>query len=196
MAAENGTDFTLIAGTGSIICSRKNDQFVKSGGRGYLIGDYGSAFRYGREALRYRFNSIKPELEHTLITDTFGASGEQEILAALYRNRTPAALLARLMPTFVDDLKNEPPYAIAFLNEESKRLGAVVAGHIARYLPEQHSVQGSLAGGVWNASGQFKASLETQLSEAVPKVEIKLAKIKQPPVRGALNLAKMMKDEH
>src|SRR5205807_213868 len=71
VASPDGTDVCVIAGTGSLVCSRiaseseiqnpksKIQNFQKSGGNGYVLGDDGSAFQYGRALLRHHIDMDK-----------------------------------------------------------------------------------------------------------------------------------------
>lgn len=62
-AAPDRTDVTVIAGTGSLICSRSTDgTFAVSGGRTWILGDHGSAARLGRALLEWYCND--PDSAH------------------------------------------------------------------------------------------------------------------------------------
>src|SRR5262249_47577599 len=57
LAAPRGTDACIVAGTGSVVCSRAADGGYRvSGGRGWILGDHGSAARLGRAALEHFVN--------------------------------------------------------------------------------------------------------------------------------------------
>ncbi|HYI80929.1 MAG TPA: hypothetical protein VEW67_08735 [Thermoleophilaceae bacterium] len=49
--APSGTDVVVIAGTGSVVASRAEEEYVVTGGAGVAGGDPGSAVRLGRAAL-------------------------------------------------------------------------------------------------------------------------------------------------
>jgi glucosamine kinase len=51
MAADSDVDVIVVAGTGSIVCSRPRGNVHCDGGHGWLLGDHGSGARLGREAL-------------------------------------------------------------------------------------------------------------------------------------------------
>src|SRR2546421_6381610 len=89
-ASPEGTDVCVIAGTGSLVCSRAqnpnaesspnaerrmpNAEFEKSGGNGYVLGDDGSAFQYGRALLRHHIDLDKLNEIADALTEIFGAS--------------------------------------------------------------------------------------------------------------------------
>ena len=49
-------DHAMICGTGSILITADADGYKRIGGWGALLGDFGSAFNIGREAVRYAFS--------------------------------------------------------------------------------------------------------------------------------------------
>lgn len=198
LASEHGADFTVIAGTGSVVCSRIGGEFVKSGGRGFLLGDFGSAFRYGREALVAYLEDPNGASEslRKAVAKHLGSGGENELIARLYRGRSMPARVARLAPAFESDLDSGIGYAVEFLETESTRLAKVVAKHIGRYLSGRRKVKGSLAGGLWEISPRFSESLSASLREILPDPHAELVISKRPAVFGAVQLARELLDEH
>ena len=54
LAAPPDSDLCIVAGTGSVVCSRAVDgSFLISGGRGWILGDHGGAARLGQAALEH-----------------------------------------------------------------------------------------------------------------------------------------------
>ena len=51
-------DHAMICGTGSILITADGDGYKRIGGWGALLGDFGSAFNIGREAVRYAFSYL------------------------------------------------------------------------------------------------------------------------------------------
>lgn len=192
MASEEGTDLLVIAGTGAIVCSRFNGKVVKSGGKGFLLGDWGSAYRYGKAALEHYIES--PELSSAalkeIVLERFHSLEENEILAKLYRGGTPAPTLAKLLPAFTKDLKSGEAYAQTELREQTKRLVQAVTLHKERYLSDKNCLNISLSGGLWEASSLFRTAFDEELQSAMPNINIVSHRIQQPPVRGAVLLAR------
>lgn len=186
------TDICVIAGTGSLVCSSKDGMPVKSGGRGYLLGDDGSAYRFGRDALNAYLDApdqasekLRAEIEHL-----FGTAEPSEVIVRLYRSRTPAGLLAKLVKPLAADAKAGIPYALQSMEENLMALSRVVKGHADMYFPGASSVTITLAGGLWKSSGMFKQSFALQLSRTMADLEMNIDTIKRPPVEGAVELAK------
>ena len=51
-AFEDGDGIILISGTGSVLFGKSNDKIYRVGGWGRIIGDYGSGYTIGKEALK------------------------------------------------------------------------------------------------------------------------------------------------
>ena len=192
LKACEGTDICVIAGTGSLVCSSNAGMPVKSGGRGYLLGDEGSAYRFGRDALNSYLDAPEKASEKltTEIENLFGTREPSQVIVRLYRSRTPAGLLAKLVKPLAADAKAGIPYALQSMEDNLLALSRVVKGHVDMYFPGAGSVTMTLAGGLWKSSGMFKQSFALQLSRTMADLELQIDTIKRPPVEGAVELAK------
>lgn len=196
-AAADDADVTVIAGTGSVICSMAHGALRKSGGRGYLLGDVGSTYRYGRCALTHFLDCKNPSAAMlSAVQDTFGGVEEAVVVAAVYRNPTPVKAIAGLAEAFAADAASGAAYASRFLEEESGRFAELLAGHVGRWLPEKVALACSLAGGLWKVSGVFREAFSGAMAKRLPGCEVSLSLLKRPPVEGALRLAMRTHHEH
>lgn len=189
------TDVCVIAGTGSLVCSRCEGKVVKSGGRGYLLGDFGSGFHYGRDALVHFLDDpmgCSSGLRHTVL-DVFGTEDEATILAAVYRSGTAAQILGRLARIVGQDAMAGEAYAIASLDRNTMALATVVREHVSRYLKSAKSLSVSLAGGMWKGPTIFRTRFSDMLHEQLPDRDITVHRISKPPLYGALELAKELR---
>lgn len=192
-AAPAGTHVTIIAGTGSLVCGNDHDgHLVKTGGRGYLLGDEGSGYRFGHAALVHflRRPGARTANLWGAVESIFGTREDSAIVSRVYQAPSPQPLLARLLPAFAADLDAGAAYAEAIAAREQTELAELVATHIETYLFELDKVRIALAGGVWNASEQFERLFRTSLQGWLPEVEIEVDRIVRPPVQGAVELAK------
>lgn len=193
LACDPSTDICIIGGTGSLICSRSEGKVVKSGGGGYLLGDFGSASQYGRAVLQHFLmagRDATSDESKKLIEKQFDSLEENEVIAGLYRGGAPAARLAKLMPAIAKDALAGEPYAIQTLKEQTAALAAITRTHYDRHHSASRSITISLAGGLWDASPVFQSQLETALCAAFSEVELSFLRIARPPVQGAVRLAK------
>lgn len=187
-----GSNICVLAGTGSLVCSIHDGKIEKTGGRGYVLGDKGSAFQYGRIALLHFLDEPQAASRslRNAVHERFGSSKEPEVVAALYKVGTPASQLAKLFNAFARDAKAGEPYALNAIHMQTSMLAEVVNRHVNRYFPGQTPLTISLVGGVWSGGSVFKDALKVHLEQELAGVELILNKISQPPVRGAAELAK------
>ncbi len=195
-ASEPETDICVICGTGSLVCSWDGKKMVKSGGRGYLLGDEGSAFQYGRDALLSYFeNSAGASTPlKKCIVDLFEAEDEATIVSRLYRSPSPQAALAKLAKPLAADAKNGTKYAVDSISRNAATLAKVVMKHAETFMSWKKEIRVSLSGGLWKTSGVFVDGLAANLAPS--KVDFQLERIKIPPVYGAVKLAKEMASGH
>jgi N-acetylglucosamine kinase-like BadF-type ATPase len=195
-ASEPGTDICVIAGTGSLVCSWSGTSMVKTGGRGYLLGDEGSAFQYGRDALlAYFMNSdVASTPLKKCVIDLFEAEDEATIISRLYRSPSPQAAVAKLAKPLAADAKAGKDYAIASISKNAALLAEVVKKHIGKHLPWKKEINVSLSGGLWKTSSVFVDGLAASLANC--GIEFRMERIKTPPVYGAARLAKEMAIGH
>lgn len=197
LAATRDTEaICVLSGTGSLICSLDKDGIVrKTGGGGVLIGDEGSTYCIGRKVLQYYVRNKPEDISDTLheaIPRIFGVKDPQAVVARVYRDLTPAARIAMLVPTVARDWDAGEPYAKQIICTEMNLLAQLTKKHLMDYSPDKTNRPIYLAGGLWNVSSVFKEVFERELKTVFPESGGKTQKISQPPVSGAALLAKEM----
>lgn len=188
------TDLCVIAGTGSLVCSLFENQVVRSGGRGYLLGDEGSGFWYGRDAIR-NYLDDPSQADHAILDtlrEVCGTTEPTEIIACLYRSPTPAAVLGRFAKVLGHDAKAGRAYALASIDVHTANLSSVIARHIRQYHPDQSRLNLCLVGGVWKAAPTFGETLERHLRDRLPGRQFAVARVQRPPLHGAVELARQI----
>ncbi len=187
-ACPGGVEVCVIAGTGSIVCSRHDGRLVKSGGGGYLLGDEGSGFQYGRRALSSYLRDVQSVSVGTgqAIFRIFHTSDPVEITARVYDSPAPGALIASLSSSLFRDAEARLPYALEGIRAECQELAGVVLRHIQTYCPQAATV--GLAGGVWKKSLVRNAFFDAL--NQIAQTDIVVVKSEMPPVRGAALLAR------
>jgi N-acetylglucosamine kinase-like BadF-type ATPase len=195
-ASEQDTDICVIAGTGSLVCSWNGEKMVKSGGRGYMLGDQGSAFQYGRDALlAYLANpSGASTALKKCVLDLFEDEEEPAIVSRLYRSPSPQAALAKLAKPLASDAKAGAEYALASVKRNAAALADVVLHHALTHLSWKKEIKVSLSGGVWKTSSVFIDGFAAALTKS--DVQFQMERIKTPPVYGAVRMAKEMASGH
>ncbi len=187
-ACTEGVDMCVISGTGSIVCSRLEGKLVKSGGGGYLLGDEGSGFRYGRHTLKayLRDPSEVSDKTREAVNRIFHTSDPAQITALVYESPAPGALVASMAASLFRDAELRFPYARQAVHSECRALAEIVVGHRARYCPTTRKI--GLAGSVWK-KGIVRESFSDGMNE-LTQTDIELARSEIPPVRGAAMLAR------
>jgi N-acetylglucosamine kinase-like BadF-type ATPase len=193
-ACPPGTDICVIAGTGSLVASRVDGQIVKSGGGGYILGDEGSSYQYGRElVLQYlRYPSESTQTARAAIAEFLKTSDPGEIISTVYRSGTPAPLLGKLARALGQDAAESQPYAVASVRRHMDDLAEIVRIHVKRFLPEQSRISICLSGGLWKAGPIFKDAFASALRNTLSKRELTITRITKPPLHGAVELAREM----
>lgn len=193
-ACETGTDVCVIAGTGSLICSRVDGRMVKSGGRGFILGDEGSAYHFGREAMLHYLkqpSEASDPMKEALLMQ-FDSLQESAIVSRLYQLPSPQSALAKLAKALGQDAKAGQPYALKAIETHMESLVGVVVDHVGRHFSTKPNLKVTLAGGLWQNAPQFRDAFARSLGEKLPKMNLEVQRIVKPPVYGAVMLAKEM----
>ncbi|MCS6831674.1 MAG: ATPase [bacterium] len=185
----------VIAGTGSIACGRDREgRFMRAGGWGYLLGDEGSGFWMGREAIRTVLAASEGWGEHTLLyemlSNTLGSSDTGEWLSMLYRTQNPQSLLAQLAPLVNEAAARGDAPAQRILREAAEHLAALVV-QLGRHLQLPQDFPVCTVGGVWNSQMACEW-FHRRLREYLPHWRGAVKPPMYSPVEGALLIAQRM----
>jgi N-acetylglucosamine kinase-like BadF-type ATPase len=189
-AAPEGTDVTIIAGTGSLICSRTaGGTFAVSGGRTWILGDHGSAARLGRTMLEWYCND--PDAAHgefaRPVAGAVGDSDWRQIVKLIRAAANPAVLLARAAPILTEAAQAGHPWATERLDAELALLATATLRHLDRHVQGRDPVRAALAGGVWTSS-QAVSAFTAALTRLGPPCVL-AAPSRLSPLDGAVRLA-------
>lgn len=190
LAAPAGTDVCIVAGTGSVVCSRAADGgYLVSGGRGWILGDHGSAVRLGRAALEHFVNhpATLPASFTAAIGEIFGDSDWRLVVRAVQTAPNPAPLLARAAPMLTAAAQTRQRWALELLDTEMTALAATAAWHIGQHIHGTREVHVALCGGVW-ASRTARSSLTSAMARARGDRVI-VTRSPGDPIEGAVRLA-------
>lgn len=178
-AAPAGTEIVAIAGTGSVVASRRGGRYLVTGGAGVPGGDPGSAVRLGRVALARTAgaDALRPALA------AYG-SGAGDGVAGLDN----AVEQAAHAPVLTEAAERCEAWACTALRAELAPLAADVCRHAARLGGRRRGARPrvALAGGVF-ASPAAVAALEGALGPAFDVVALGAE-----PVFGAVRIARRL----
>jgi N-acetylglucosamine kinase-like BadF-type ATPase len=141
----------IISGGGSVVYGRNaSGRSLRIGGWGHLLGDEGSGYWIGLEAIKVALRSWagvtrKTELEEKLL-ERFGAVDDLQLLSAVYSGEISEAQIAGLVPLVVS-LSDEG-------DEASDRIMEEAAQHLANYCSAALDRLGTMP--VYPSGGVFK----------------------------------------
>jgi len=183
-------DVWVIAGTGSVIVSYDNDRLVTSGGRGWILGDHGSAARLGRGVMEHYFSdpssSVELGVEISAIAET---NIWTQLLCQLNSSHAPGAWFAKFAPLATACAANGDSWAIKLLKDQFGELAATTNRHIESYLSGRRSISVCLAGGVWNSKLAVNA-----YSDALERIADRNVRIERPIIDAALGAVAFAKE--
>ncbi|WKU07337.1 N-acetylglucosamine kinase [Micromonospora sp. HUAS LYJ1] len=188
-AATDGT--ILIAGTGAIAAQVRDLRLDRiADGHGWLLGDAGSGFWLGREAVRTLLADLDAgtapgPLGRRLLGDLIGATGvaarPRDTVDAVVQavTRRPPVALARLAPLVVDAAVAGEPVATGLLH----RAAAHLVDSAARVRPADAATPVVLGGGLLTGHTPLGAAVRTEAGRRWPDAPV------QPAGDGAAGAA-------
>lgn len=182
--ALNGHDGILVvAGTGSIALSKKNEEYARTGGWGYMLGDEGSAYWIVKEIFRHYTLQIDGRAKKTqlvqIVKNRFGLKKEYDLISyvanILKNDRREIANHATILEELI---LVKDPVAFEILNELAEQLSLLI-NTLGRKFEEDVDV--SYTGGVFKLGEELLKRLRVELS-----THINLIEPIYPPEMGAI----------
>lgn len=136
--------------------------------------------------------------------EQFSTTLPDEVVSNVLSLPSPASAVASFAPIIAEDAlggHSDSEWAIA---HEMGLLAEVVGSHLSRFHAEIDEPRLSLAGGLWSASEVFQKEFEHAMqTEAGPSPHDEgrprkciIERLREPPVSGALELARRLHDEY
>jgi N-acetylglucosamine kinase-like BadF-type ATPase len=175
-AFRGGQGILVVAGTGSIVQGRAADgELYRAGGWGPAIGDEGSGFWIGQEALRAAFWAHDRRVPTTLLTEIgelWGAKSLGEIVEIA--NATPAPDLPKLAPIVARCADAGDELAAAILQRAGVELSEMVA-LVALRMKEsggKRTPEAAYTGSVLENISLVRSSMVEALKKTSPRVKV------------------------
>jgi N-acetylglucosamine kinase-like BadF-type ATPase len=190
--AGNSPGIVIIAGTGSIVYGR-NDRLeaARAGGWGHIIGDEGSGYWIGREALAAIMRAQDgrgPETRLTVdVLAHFGISSTSGLPGIVYDRELPRANVAALGPIVQQARDQGDVVAIGILERAADELVLAARSVATRLEMRGDTFDFVLAGGVFPVVPWLAYEVTRRLIEVAPRSRVKL--LEQEPAMGAVCLA-------
>lgn len=179
----------LVAGTGSIAYGvDPQGRSARSGGWGYLLGDEGSAFWLGQQALQRSLQALDGRGETTSLTDRIASHLDldlaTDLMTWIYSGDSLRYRVSRLVPLIQQAMNDGDSVAGRLIEEAAQHLScAARAVHSRLELPQSFAVV--LVGGAFHACPSLQARVEQLL--VLPGA--KVAPLRGEPAAGAVTMA-------
>ena len=184
----------IIAGTGSI-CFGKNDhgEVFRSGGWGYLLGDEGSGFFIGQQAVMAALKDLDGRGEKTALRNAiekhFNLSQIDQIIPKIYKQEIDRAGISRLAPLVFETAQENDPVAADII-----RVAGIEQGKMAKAVAEKMAllnkrIRVALIGGVFNQREILENEIAKELYELSWDVEI-IEPLYSPVIGAAISALK------
>ena len=180
----------LIAGTGSIAYGRDTaGRAARAGGWGYVLGDEGSGYWLGRQALRSVVRGADGRGPRTalarLVLDHYGLSSPTELVRQMSGQGARPAAVAGLAPLVALAADDGDAVALHLVDAAAQELAGAVESVIRRL--DLGTSPMLLTGGVLAGFERLRTQVTTAIRARVPDVEPVL--LREEPATGAVRLA-------
>jgi N-acetylglucosamine kinase-like BadF-type ATPase len=180
-----GDAVALIAGTGSVAYAEIAGKAYRAGGHGPLLGDEGSGFAIGRDALRITLRALDGRVARSGLTAEverqFGASAH-EMLERTAADQRAIAGIARLVVRYAE---NGDPVATAIVREAATNLYDLLEAALRKAGAERRELPLALVGGLVEEKNALRAMLESRVAS---ESSLRIVATREP-VLGALAFA-------
>jgi N-acetylglucosamine kinase-like BadF-type ATPase len=190
--AGNAPGIVIIAGTGSIVYGR-NARFeaARAGGWGHIIGDEGSGYWIGREALAAIVRAADGRGPDTRLTEDvlahFNIDDTSRLPRIVYDRELPRMSVAALGPIVQQASDLGDAVASGILERAADELVLAARSVATRLEMRGDEFAFVLAGGVFRVVPWLGYEVTRRLVEVAPRSHVRL--LEQEPARGAVGLA-------
>jgi N-acetylglucosamine kinase-like BadF-type ATPase len=190
--AGNAPGIVIIAGTGSIVYGR-NARFeaARAGGWGHIIGDEGSGYWIGREALAAIMRAVDGRGPETRLTEDvlahFNIDDTSRLPRIVYDRELPRMSVAALGPIVQQASDLGDAVASGILERAADELVLAARSVATRLEMRGDEFAFVLAGGVFRVVPWLGYEVTRRLVEVAPRSHVRL--LEQEPASGAVGLA-------
>ncbi len=182
----------IIAGTGSIAWGHNAaGEAARAGGWGHIIGDEGSGYWIGREALSAIVREVDGRGPRTELTSDvlahFGLDSPSGLVRVVYDQDVPRAAVAALGPIVQRAGEAGDAVAMRVLERAADELVMAAGSVAARLEMRGDAFPFILAGGLFRVVPWLVTELGRRLVEVAPRCQVRL--LDREPAAGAVRLA-------
>jgi len=190
--ARDGPGIVVIAGTGSIVYGRNAaGEAARAGGWGHMVGDEGSGYWIGREAVAAVMRGADGRGPATRLADEilahFRVADASRLPRIVYEREVPRVNVAALGPIIQRVAAAGDAVATRILERAADELVLAAQSVAARLEMRGDAFTFHLAGGVFQVVPWLSAELHRRLLEVAPRARVQL--LTDEPALGAVWLA-------
>ena len=190
--AADAPGLVIIAGTGSIVYGRNaSGEAARAGGWGHMIGDEGSGYWIGREALGAVMRADDGRGPVTRLTPDvlahFGVDDVSRLPRIVYDREVPRVSVAALGPIVQRASDHGDAVAHRILESAADELALGARSVASRLEMRGDPFICVLAGGVFRVVPWLAKELPRRLAEVAPRSQVQL--LEEEPALGAVRLA-------
>lgn len=191
-AFSNRPGIILIAGTGAI-CFGKNikGDIVRSGGWGYLLGDEGSGYYIGREAIMAALKDFDGRGDTTalkkILIAKYNLESIDQIIPLIYQNKLDRVEIANIAPIVFEEAKKDDAICRQIIKQAGKELGRLGKAVAIRLGFSDDKIKIALIGSIFNQQEMLINEICKELFEISWNIE--LTEPEFEPALGACILA-------
>lgn len=182
----------VIAGTGSIAYGRDaHGRAARAGGWGHVLGDEGSGFWLGRQALSAILRAADRRSRTTALAGPvmahFGVTRETDLVHPVYEGGMKPNVVAALASIVGEVADAGDPVAMDIVAKGADELASSAASVGRRLGLESADIPLPLAGGIFRAVPRVRTLVIERLAELLPQARPAL--LSEEPATGAVRLA-------
>lgn len=176
-AFSNRPGIILIAGTGSICFGMDSTgNLIRSGGWGYLLGEEGSGYYIGREALIAALKDFDGRGEKTslrsIIENRFNIASIDLIIPLVYQNKIDRVAIADITPVVFEEAAKGDSVAENIVKNAGYEQGKLAKAVIRRMQNVGDEIPMALIGSIFKQKEALIPFVEKELSDLPQKVHI------------------------
>jgi N-acetylglucosamine kinase-like BadF-type ATPase len=181
----------LIAGTGSVAFGRNaRGRTQLCGGWGYLLGDEGSGYFVGQQALAHALKNLEGNSASNplavAVLNALGAESIMDVTKAVYTSSDPRATIASLAPIVVDAADDDQPEAETIIDAAGMHLAELVARTAGSIGLTGSRFPLAVGGGLLGSSTLMQESVARWLQKHALECEISVV---EEPLAGCVRLS-------
>lgn len=188
-ALPQGDGVVALSGTGSFACGHWRDRWLTTGGWGPLVGDEGSGYWIGVEALRAVVYAVDGRGPATQLRDIFRRtlhySLDRELRHFIYSNELNRQRIAGLTLLVAQAAREGDAVARDILERAGKELAILACSVVERLGVEKGPIAVSATGGVVRPGSLVLEAFRSEVQRMVPRARYVPARF-QPWVGAAL----------